>query len=289
MRSESLLGKISGSMLLAVVLVVGGSFALREIELEILRNDLRNATHQLESARAEGLASEERQAVWRAIHQQLDQCYVIYTQAEEANTRKKTAEDRLVSSIESFTLLIQSTREQLLKRPFTEIRLEDGRVLKGAVITSIHKTGVGFTHAHGITRVESKLLPEDLRLWIALEKDEALDALHPRRPAEVEPAAPVPPPVLAASPRESSQTSSATETEEHKRRDALIQAYESEIVQSQNRLSWIRERAAGLASRPASGRIHSTPAQVSRLEMEAEKVEKRISHLRNLILQARRS
>lgn len=293
MASESLLGHISAGALIPLILVVGGTLALREVDLEIHRNDLRTVQHQLENAQALIASSQERMSAWNGLHVNLGGCYATLEETDKAKKLRRGVEKQLDAEILDYLKLLQSTRERLMLTTIPELRLQDNRLFLNARITSIMPEGVGFTHSQGIIRVEGKLLPPGLRDLVQLGVENQLESLRPFKPSPVvetvsspswattsSPSSPVP---TGPSPAEV-----ATQARE-KNRTELILAYEREIAVYQNRLAAIRARAEGMTARRPTAKIHSAPAQATRAEMEAREVENKILQLQGELFQVRRA
>lgn len=292
MAAESLLGKISAGSLIPLILVVGATMVLREVDLEIHRNDLRVVQHQHENAQALIASSQERMTAWNGLHLNLAGCYATLEETDKAKKLRRDAEKLLEDEILDYLALINSTRERLMQTTIAELRLQDNRLYLNARITSIVPEGVGFTHSQGITRVEGKLLPPALRDLVQLGVENRLESLLPFQPSPVVEAAPTPSwaNTSTQTPLPSTPDPSALAARDREKgRNELAQAYEREIAVYQNRLIAIRSRAEGMVNRRPTAKIHSAPAQATRAEMEAREVEAKILQLQGALYHVRRA
>lgn len=292
MASESLLGNITAGSLIPLVLVIGGTLVLREVDLEIHRNDLRTVQHQHENAQALITYSQERMAAWNGLQMNLGGCYATLEDTDKARKLRHDTEKQLENEILAYLALLKSTRERLMQTTIAELRLQDNRLYLNARITSIVPEGVGFTHSQGITRVEGKLLPPALRDLVQLGVENRLESLLPFKQSPAVERDPDPswantntPTPLPATPDPSALAAQARE----KDRNELALAYEREIAVYQSRLAAIRSRAEGMANRRPTARIHSAPAQATRAEMEAREVEAKILQLQGELYHVRRA
>ncbi|WP_075088231.1 hypothetical protein [Verrucomicrobium spinosum] len=199
MASESLLGHISAGALIPLILVVGGTLALREVDLEIHRNDLRTVQHQLENAQALIASSQERMSAWNGLHVNLGGCYATLEETDKAKKLRRGVEKQLDAEILDYLKLLQSTRERLMLTTIPELRLQDNRLFINARITSIMPEGVGFTHSQGIIRVKANSFHPACGIWCNWESrtnwkasahsSRALSLRRHRRPGGPPPAA----------------------------------------------------------------------------------------------------